>query len=227
MATNDVVRGASGKPVSSAWLAEYFESTSVLQGGQLFTGYPIATAADRRGPIDAVYVSPAVGVIIFDLVEGNDLGDVAGRQDDAYNRIEVRLKQHSALVARRRLKIPLHTMTVAPGASDLQIQAAGSAEYPIANSSNLDELLGNLNWAEADEDVSRQALSALQSISQIRTSAITRSVLQPDSRGAKLRRLEESIATLDLQQSKAVTRRPMKFSASGASRALEKQSCWH
>jgi superfamily I DNA and RNA helicase len=47
-------------------------------------------------------------------------------------------------------------------------------------------------------------LSALQNISTIRKSKTKRSIAKEHSRGAKLKRLEESIATLDNLQSKAV-----------------------
>ena len=47
-------------------------------------------------------------------------------------------------------------------------------------------------------------LSALQNISTIRKSKVKREVARADSKGAKLKRLEDSIATLDNMQSKAV-----------------------
>src|SRR5206468_3119927 len=44
----------------------------------------------------------------------------------------------------------------------------------------------------------------LQSLSTIRKARTKRTVVQPDSRGARLQHLEDSIATLDMLQSKAV-----------------------
>ncbi|WP_211225879.1 DEAD/DEAH box helicase [Nocardioides alkalitolerans] len=202
MTINEVVRGTNSKPVSSGLLAQHFESRTAHGGGMLFVGYPITTTVDRRGPLDAVYVSPTKGVVLFDLVEGTDLGDVIDRQDDAFNRLEIRLKQHAGLVSRRQLMIPIHTVTYAPGVSvvpDLQ-----DSDHPVATNENLESTIGELDWPGCDEVVFRNAVSALQSVSSIRASSTPRPVTNQTSRGAKLKLLEESIATLDHQQSKAV-----------------------
>lgn len=201
MTTNEVVRGTNSKPVSSGLLADHFESNTAHTGGRLFVGYPITTTADRRGPLDAVYVSPTKGVVVFDLVEGTELGDVIERQDDAYNRLEIRLKQHAGLVSRRQLLIPIHTVTYAPGVSG---PGTVDPDHPVATNENLESTIENLDWPDSNEDVFRNAVSALQSVSSIRASGTPRPVTTQTSRGAKLKLLEQSIATLDHQQSKAV-----------------------
>ncbi len=42
--------------------------------------------------VDATFVSKEKGIILFDLVEGTDLGDFDSRQDDLVNKIESKLK---------------------------------------------------------------------------------------------------------------------------------------
>lgn len=184
-------------------LADFFEGDRAPSGGELFVGYPITTAAEGRRPIDAVYVSPDLGVIVFDVVEGGDLGDYGDRQDDAATRLEVRLKQHNDLVQRRKLRIPIHAVTFAPGARPAE-KLATDKNYPVAATDNLGHALAELDWEDRDGDIYRRAISALQSISGIRRSVNSRLAEVPDSRGSILKRLEGSIATLDSQQSRAV-----------------------
>jgi superfamily I DNA and RNA helicase len=197
---NTVVRGTNDKPVASRILAEYFESAEAPTGGELFVGYPITTAAEGKRPIDAVYVSPNYGVIVFDLVEGFDLGDFAERQDDAATRLEVRLKQHRELVSRRILQIPIHTVSFAPAVQ----RATAESDYLVANRESITSTLLSFGWPAADVEVYRRTVSALQSISGIRRTGVVRPATKVHSRGAKLKHLEESIATLDAQQSRAV-----------------------
>lgn len=197
---NFVSRGTNDKPVASELLAKFFESDSAPGGGQLFIGYPITSAGDDHRPLDAVYISPQKGVVAFDIVEGSVAGDWRARQDDGFTRLEIRLKAQPSLVQRRALRIPIRTLTYAPAVGQLP----ADAEYPIVNDNGLVQALQSIEWAESDGDVFSRALSALQSISGIRRSGAARPVRRDDSRGAILKRLEDSIATLDSNQSSAV-----------------------
>jgi superfamily I DNA and RNA helicase len=64
-------------------------------------------------------------------------------------------------------------------------------------------VLASLDWDQPDDTVFDAAVSALQSISTIRRGR-ARNPEKPNSRGARLQALEQSIATLDALQSKAV-----------------------
>lgn len=200
---NGVVRGTNDKPVSSRMLADFFEADEAAPaGGELFVGYPITTAADGPRPIDAVYVSPHHGVVVFDLVEGKELDGYDDRQDDAATRLEVRLKQHADLVKRRNLQIPIYAVTVAPGLTIGQLPE--DDDYPVATDETLSEVLEDFDWPDSDLDIYRRTISALQSISGIRRSHTARPSDQANSRGSIIKQLENSIATLDAQQGRAV-----------------------
>jgi superfamily I DNA and RNA helicase len=165
-------------------------------------GYPIIRTPEGRHAIDAIFVSPQKGVIAIDLVEGGDPGLYDLRQDDAANKLEARLKTHSKLMCRRDMLVPIHTLSFAPGMGDVgQFARHG---YPLANSESLQHTLNELTWPAADRCAYEVALSAIQNISTIRTSTIQRLIAGGDSRGARLKRLEDSIATLDSRQGKAV-----------------------
>ena len=198
----EIVRGTSQKPVSSDALVETVARESSLSG-QLFIGYPIINTASGPHPIDALLVSPDRGIVVFDLIEGREAGDYGARQYDSANRLEATLKTHRELMRRRDLIVPIHTVSFAPAIGDPA--SCGDQEYPLANASSLLKALDRFTWPEPrDPATFQQALSAIENISTIRKSWAGRRVTQERSRGAKLARLERSIATLDHLQRRAV-----------------------
>ena len=122
------------------------------------------------------------------------------------NKLEARLRTHRELTKRRNLIVPIQTISFAPGVSSLE--AYLDADYLFANSDSdsLEEKIKQIDeWGDQNsEDVYRTALSAIQNISTLRRSRTMRIGARDDSRGARLKRLEDSIATLDNQQSRAV-----------------------
>lgn len=197
----EIVRGASSKPAASQALDSLI-STQTELFGQLFIGYPIIGTPEGRHPIDALLVTPDKGIIVFDLIEGIDAGDYGSRQDDSANKLEARLKTHRELMKGRNLRIGIHTISFAPGISNPSSQSQD--DYPLANSSSLLQILRTFIWRESDKEVYKKTLSAIESISTIRKSGTKRTITQEASRGSKLKRLEDSIATLDNMQIKAV-----------------------
>ena len=108
-----IIRGATDKPVASETLAELIERRSDWSG-KLFIGFPVIAAADGPRRIDALFVSEERGLIVFDLIEGRDIGGFGARQDELANRLEAKLKPHPELTDRRDLRIPIHTVSFAP-----------------------------------------------------------------------------------------------------------------
>ena len=198
-----VVRGTNDKPGSSRKLVESFSGRADLSG-ELFIGYPIISTPEGRQPIDALWVSPNKGLVIFDLIEGPDPKNYSDRQDNLANKLEAQLRTHRQLMQGRRLIVPIQMISFAPGVS--QLDAYVHNDYLLANPDSLEAAIKQVDeWGdENSEDVYRTALSAIQSISTIRKIRTTRSGTRSGSRGAKLKRLEDSIATLDHQQSRAV-----------------------
>jgi hypothetical protein len=66
-----IIRGTTTKPVASERLAEFFASRPSL-GGYLYIGYPIIGTSDGPYPIDALWVDPEKGIVLFNLIEGKD-----------------------------------------------------------------------------------------------------------------------------------------------------------
>ncbi|MFY1684786.1 DEAD/DEAH box helicase [Micromonospora sp. WMMD730] len=196
-----IVKGTNDKPVASDSLARFFEGTTGLDG-QLFIGYPIIGGVEGKHPIDAVYVSPTQGVVIFDLVEGSDVSGYDERQDDAATKLGSRLLGYKELVQRRQLAIEIHTITYAPALS--RVPQPDEAGYIVANDDNLKSSLSGLTWPSARPEIYERTLSAIQNISTIRKARSGRKIENAASRGAKLQHLEAAIATLDNLQGKAV-----------------------
>lgn len=192
------VWGSTKKPVASQRLAEFFD-TNVVDDGYLYVGYPIIATPDGAYPIDALWVSPTKGIVIFNLVEGRDLPDVAETQDESANRLETKLRSHKGLMKGRQLLAVPSVITFAPL---LPNKRQLSGEHIVCNETSLKQHIDEISWntPEAYE----AAISVIQSISSIRRSRRPRLVQSEDSRGARLKMLEDSIANLDNLQGRAV-----------------------
>jgi len=201
MNTVEFTRGTNGKPAASAALEDCLANTIGLDGSCFF-GYPLIATPEGKYFVDATFLSPDKGVILFDIVEGQNLGDYADRQDDLVNKIESKLKLHKDLMKGRKLLPQLQVITFAPSLINLASHA--QEDYPLANEHNLASLIESLDWDNADDEIYRLTTSAIESLSSIRKSRSKREVTRLDSLGAKLKKLEDSIATLDHRQNRAV-----------------------
>ena len=196
----NVVKGATRKPASSDVLANLLGDMDELSG-QLFIGYPIVPTPDGPHSLDALLVSEDAGIVVFDLIEGSDPGDYQARQDDAANLLESSLRNHRGLMDRRNLRIPIHTISFSTRTSALD---CGQDGYAIVNQDTILKELKQLEWPKSNGNIHDIALSAIQGISTVRKGGPRRNLSKKDSRGAKLKHLEDSIATLDPSQSDAV-----------------------
>ena len=195
--TLDIVRGTGTKPAASRALIDALEEAPNL-AGRLFIGFPIIRTAAGPQAVDALWLSKEKGIVVFDLVEADDLGDYQARQDDAFNAIGGHLRLDRRLVHRRKLRIPVNTMSFAP-----QCAETGDDDYPVLAGVNVVNKLATLDsWRDSCPDAYKAALSALENVSRIRRSSRSRAQAAP--RAAKLKQLEEAIATLDPWQSRAV-----------------------
>jgi len=196
-----VVRGGTSKPVTSKILADYFEKRTDIEG-YFYLGYPIIGAIDGGYQIDALLISEQHGAVVFHLIEGTydqtiQLEDI---QDESYTKFESKLKSHKELTKKRQLAVEL---SVPIFASAWTHHSKANSEYPIlVTNQDLDTFLASISWSEPDKYT--KLLSVIQSITTIRRRTKRNYVKNPESKGAKLKKLEDSIANLDAQQSIAV-----------------------
>ena len=192
----DVVRGTNNKPAASSALVEALGGVPNLTG-RLFLGFPIIRTAEGPQPVEALWLSEEKGIVVFDLVEADDLENYQGRQDDAFNAIEGHLRLDRRLVARRKLRVPVNVLTFAPQCAD-----AGEDGYPVLTKANVtDQLAALADWSDSCPEAHDAALSALQNVQTIQP---TRSREQDAPRAAKLKKLEGAIKTLDNWQHTAM-----------------------
>lgn len=195
----NIIWGTTKKPVSSQQLADFFQRHNDQYTGELYIGYPIIAAPEGAFPIDALWISENRGLVIFCLVEGTNLEGYPEAQDESANRLETKLRAHRALMKGRELLAPPNVVTFAPAA---QVADREVADYPLCNAETLAGEIAKIDWDHPD--LLEAVLSVIQSISMIRKGRRTRNTSQADSRGAKLKLLEDSIANLDNTQGRAV-----------------------
>lgn len=114
----NTVWGSTVKPISSKQLALTLSAEDALEG-TLYIGYPIIGTPDGSFPIDALLVSPQKGLILFNLIEGRDVGAYGDAQDEAFNKMQAKLLQHQSLIHKRKLRVDIHTVTFAPAVANL------------------------------------------------------------------------------------------------------------
>jgi len=195
----EIISGSTNKPISSLMLSNIFKSQINIDG-HLYVGYPIFSTPKGRFPIDAILICPKKGVVLFHIVEGTTLSEnYKEKQDDIYNKLEAKLRNHMSLMQRRKLCVPIKVVTFAPAVNNL---ATTDEDYPVCRESNLLKTINN--FPNEKFPFYKQLLSVIQSISTIRKGIKKRNIQKAESRGAKLQKLEDSIANLDNQQAQAV-----------------------
>lgn len=193
----NTVWGSTDKPVSSKRLAEILSADANLDG-TLYIGYPIIGTPDGSFPIDALLVSPTKGLVLFSVVEGKNLSGYAEVQDEGYNKMQAKLLQHQSLIRKRQLLVKIYTVTFAPAITKLKVDD----EHPLCNADNLVAVIEEFD--DFDPAVFPTLVSVIQAISTLRRGRKKRELHNQNSRGTKIKALEDSIANLDSQQSAAV-----------------------
>lgn len=195
-----VIWGSTEKPVVCKKLAKFFEDRPDDFEGHLYLGYPIIGSVEGAVSIDGLLISPNFGVVLFHLVEGNNIGGFEEIQDNYYSKIQSRLLQSKPLVKGRSLSVDINTITFAPGYNGTK---TSDEEHNLAkNDADLEKIFSGIAWDSSH--LFPQLLSVVQSITSIRKPKNKRIIEKANSRGDKLKRLEESIATLDQIQASAV-----------------------
>ncbi|MDI3401047.1 ATP-binding domain-containing protein [Pseudomonas sp. V88_4] len=196
----NIIWGSTKKPVSSQQLAEFFQNNPQYDG-HLFIGYPIIGTPEGPYPVDAIWLSKEHGLLLFNLIEGKNSSGYEQAQDDSFNTLEAKLRNHKSLMRGRKLQIPPNVITFAP-AIPIRPEILED-EYPICNATSLHAFIDELPEFDNTE-IFESVLAVIQSISTIRKGKRKRETSSTTSRGAILKNLEDSVANLDNLQGSAV-----------------------
>lgn len=196
----NIIWGATKKPVASQQLAEFFQQHKHDYSGELYIGYPIIAAPEGAYPIDALWISREKGLVIFCLNEGTTLKDYPDSQDESANRLETKLRGYRELMKGRTLLATPEVVTYAPAITVIDHKELEG--YRLVNNNNIKEIIDEIKWENPGK--LETVISVIQSISTIRKGKRSRVINKSDSKGAKLKAIEDSIANLDNIQGRAV-----------------------
>jgi superfamily I DNA and RNA helicase len=193
----NIIRGSSEKYVVAEQLASFLEKRKDIEGN-LYIGYPIIAISDGSYEIDAMLISKQHGVVIFDMVIENKYSDRTEIQDDLFTKVQARFLSNKKLVHKRKLKVDLNIVTFA---TSWRNEDDNEFEL-VTNEEELNAFLDDITWA--NNEYYEKLLEDIQAITQIRERRKRNNVKGTSTRGAKLIKLEDSIANLDSTQSEAV-----------------------
>lgn len=198
----NIIRGSSDKPAASQQLAAYFKDRTDIQG-TLYIGYPIIGTSQGGYQIDALLISRQQGIIIFNLVEGTDQTiNIEDTQDESISKLQSKLLQHKDLLQRRKLMVDIAVVTYAPAWYHYP-DNLNQDDYPILmNNTDLQTFVNGFQWE--NNQYFEKANSVIQAVTNIGNKDKRSYVKKEDSKGAKLKKLEDSIANLDETQNAAV-----------------------
>ncbi len=195
----NTIWGTTVKPEASRQLATTLEAIPGLEG-TLYVGYPIIGTPEGAFPLDALLLSPTKGLIVFHLIEGKSFDTYEVILDEIYRKLQSKLLNYSSLSKKRQLRVEITTIVFAPALS--APIPPGNDTYIVASLSSLSAMVNAVTWA--DTDLFPQLASVVQAISTIRKGRKRRETKKDDSFGARMRKVDDSIANLDSQQSAAV-----------------------
>lgn len=192
-----IIRGAIEKNAVAIDLMNFFEKYE--DDGFLYLGYPIIGSIDGAINLDAIYVSKKCGLVAFDLVENTIFEDREDFRDEIYTKLESKFKDYKSLVKKRNLMVDINVVTY----SNTWNEDGDSEDVIIVPShENLKHYLNNLEWDNSE--YFEVLLQSIQAVTKIRNAPKRLNVVKENSKGAILKKLEETIANLDHKQSAAI-----------------------
>lgn len=188
-------------------MIEFFKSYNYE--GKLYIGYPIYYNNGESIVIDSVWISKKFGVMIFDLqnytLEYNK-DYIINWQTKLLNTVEADLRKYDFFYKgrgrKREFNVQIDLITFAPNLSEDLIDI----ENRILNYRALKEIFNNeiYEWKVKDSEIYLKLLSVIQNIINLKSGKKRKYVKLDFSKGAIVKKLEDLISNLDLEQEKAI-----------------------
>ena len=195
----NITRGQIENSVLSNKLAEFFEKERNINGN-LFLGYPILPTADNKIAIDALLISPQLGIIAIMFYDGVRATNFEDIQDEVYSLLLSKVAKEKNLIKRGNILINLDVITYAPNMKENCIQTNDG--YKLCN--NNESLNAYFNSIQSNNiDYYEYAMRCIQSIGTMKKILSRENAQTENSRGWKLKELEQKVANLDKMQMSA------------------------
>ncbi len=194
----DIVKGQTDKQASSQRLIDFFEQTPEFNG-KLYIGYPILYSGGESIVLDALWVSPQYGIVVFDLIEGTSIPDERAEfRDRLFNKIRSLLLSYSDLSSGREFLVAIEVLTYAPACQPEE----GDTLTAVDEAKLIDLIRNRDDWPHPK--LHSKVISVIQNVAQLRISIDRNYVNSDNSKGAIVKQLEQTIANLDNQQEEAI-----------------------
>lgn len=198
----DLVVGEKRNPIAADSLIA--ELSDLATTGTLYIGYPVLASADEPIVIDALLTSIDQGVVVFDLA--SDVGakaEIAERQDDMYNAIRQKLSGNRALRNGRNLAVSIVTISIAPTASGVTSEDGMIIAPPTEIVRALE-----VHGVPISRELLQSVNATIQRVGTIKPPRRRGQIKRDDSRGGRIREIEQQIANLDSWQKSAAIESP-------------------
>ncbi|RKX63668.1 MAG: helicase [Thermodesulfobacteriota bacterium] len=194
----EIINGATKKIAISNILKEFFGDELTFEG-ILYIAYPILFAGEESITIDALWISPQYGILIFDFIETDEeLKNYSERQDKIYSLLDGKLRTYPELrKGRKDFLVNIEIVSFAP-------HLGKSSDFLVTNKKELKEFIKNELSKWEHYKLYDKVLSVLQSVIHLKRKEKRLNVKHSNSKGAKLKNIEANIAVLDRNQEKAV-----------------------
>lgn len=172
--------------------------------GVYYRGFPILSTSEGGVTLDGVLCTENHGVTIFHFIDDksqiND--DLVETVDEIHLKIQARLAEITELTYKRQLVVPITSIVYAP---QLNLDILTEYDESLLLSRNAEQLIENIQSAVFKfPELLKSVLSRLQSLTSLKNRKNRPPVKIDGSKGSVLKKLEKTLATLDVNQTKAV-----------------------
>lgn len=204
----DIVFGSSGQSPQEEILRETLQALNLT--GTLYFSYPIFSGVEGQKSADALLVTEAHGLVLFDLTAPASNGNydewleiIDERQTEIYRNIVAKLLDNKDLVKRKELVVKPAIVTLCP---DLPAEYDEDDDLLICTPENLGEAI--YDGEQVPTNFLRAINATIERVATIKPRKKRGNVAKADSLGAKLKTIEKEIANLDSWQKRSAISYP-------------------
>lgn len=171
--------------------------------GYYYRGFPVVSLTDGGVTLDGILCSDRHGLIVFHFTDERYISaDFIDTIDEIHMKFISRLSEVKALTKNRILNVPLNSIVFCPNCTNLEEIDCEDGLFVSNDINEIAHSIDEVKWQEGD--LLKVLLSNVQSLSKLQPRKKRQYVKKEDSKGNVLKKLENSLATLDSSQTTAV-----------------------